>query len=103
MRSPGGQMSLIILHLRWNDVSLRQYQMVGQELATGDKAAVGCLFRQLRLSAGALLDTEVWRDETSAGRFLSELGHTVQPAGLGEPQVVTFSVPTQYAAVYERA
>jgi hypothetical protein len=96
-------MSLIIIHLRWNNVSSEEYEQVCWALPGGDVLPAGCLSRQLRRVGHALLGTEVWRGGDAAGSVRAQLPAIVQAVGLDEPQTVIFSVPKMFAVAYQRS
>jgi hypothetical protein len=96
-------MSMIVLHLRWNDAGAEQYhrmlELLPQEVGLPES---GLHSRDLRHRGRAILDVEVWGDDDSAQRFLDQLPALSRAAGLEEPQVVAFCLPAMYAAVYAR-
>jgi hypothetical protein len=96
-------MSLVVVHLRWDDVAPEQFHHIRRIIPPGRGFPAGCCSRQLRLEGRALLGTEVWADDGSAGRYLDGLPARVADAGLEPPQIVIFSLPAPYAAVYVRA
>ena len=95
-------MPLVILHLRWDDVSAEQYTGVCAVLPPGTASADGCRSRQLRHVGTALLGTEVWTDDAAAARHLDGLARAVEPIGLASPTTVAFCMPEVYARAYER-
>ena len=96
-------MSLVVVHLRWNDVDAEQYAAVCRALPDGDDLPAGCLARTLRLQGRVLHGTEVWAGIERAEDALRELPGTVAPAGLGAPMTAAFALPDVYAAPYRRA
>jgi hypothetical protein len=96
-------MSLVIVHLRWDDVDPAQYAQVCQALPDGDRLPPGCFSRKLRLQGRVLHGTEVWAGEGPAGRSLRELPDTVSAARLGPPMTAAFALPDAFAAPYRRA
>ncbi|HEX2072585.1 MAG TPA: hypothetical protein VHF92_02270 [Geodermatophilus sp.] len=95
-------MPLVILHLRWEDVSAEQYTRICAVLPPGTASADGCRSRQLRHVGTALLGIEVWTDDDAAARHMNGLARTVAPIGLAAPTTVAFCMPEVYARVYER-
>lgn len=93
-------MSLIIVHLRWDDVGPERYARLVRDLPDGDQRPDGCLLRRHRLQGRAVLATEVWIDEQHAGAFLDGLPELLGASGMGEPQRVVFAVPDCFAAGY---
>jgi hypothetical protein len=96
-------MSLVIVHLRWDDVEAEQYDQVRGAIPPGRGFPAGCCSRQLRLDGRALLGTEVWADDEAAARYLDELSERTGAARLEPPQIVLFSLPAPYDAAYRRA
>jgi hypothetical protein len=96
-------MSLIVVHLRWDDVGADQYAEVCRALPDGDRLPPGCLSRELRLQGRVLHGTEVWAALEPAEHALHELPDTVSAARLGAPMTVAFALPYAYAAPYRRA
>ena len=96
-------MSLIIVHLRWDDVAPEQFDLVRRVLPAGRGFPAGCCSRELRLEGRALLGTEVWDADEAAARYLDELSDRVAEAGLEPPQIVIFSLPAPYGTAYRRA
>jgi hypothetical protein len=96
-------MSMIVLHLRWNDAGAEQHHRMLELLPEEPGLPGSGLFsRELRHRGRAILDVEVWGDEDAAQRFLDRLPAVSRAAGLEEPQVVAFCLPAMYAAVYAR-
>ena len=93
-------LSLIVVHLRWNDVGPEQYEELCRALPDGARRPAGCLARQRRREGRAVLATEVWSDGGSADRFLTGLADLLGPAGMGEPQTACFAVPAVFAVGY---
>jgi hypothetical protein len=93
-------MPVIILHLRWDDVSSEQFDCVCQVVPPGSELPVGCCSYQLRHVGSTLLGTAVWSDEASAEAHLVVLPTLLAPARLSPPQVVAFSVPSVYGVGY---
>ena len=93
-------MSLVAVHLRWNDVRAEQYEHICRALPDGGALPAGCLSRRRRREGRAVLATEVWCSEQEAGRFLAGLPDALGPAGLGEPQLAVFAVPDVIAPGY---
>ena len=96
-------MSLIIVHLRWDDVAAEQFDQVRRAIPPGRGFPTGCCSRQLRLDGRALLGQEVWAENEAVARYLNELSQRVGGARLQPPQIVLFSLPAPYAAAYRRA
>lgn len=93
-------MSIIVVHLRWNDVDTEQYEQLCRALPDGAQRPEGCLLRQRRRQGTAVLATEVWIDEQHARAFMTELPELLGPAGLGDAQRAVFAVPSCFAAGY---
>jgi hypothetical protein len=93
-------MSLIVVHLRWDDVDPQQYGQLCRDLPDGPQRPAGCLFRQRRRQGRAVLETDVWADDLQAELFLAGLPDLLAPAGLEEPQRALFAVPAMFAAGY---
>ena len=96
-------MSLIIVHLRWDDVAPEQFDQVRRAIPPGLGFPAGCCSRQLRLDGRALLGEEVWADDDAAARYLDGLSQRLVDVHLEPPQIVLFSLPAPYAAAYRRA
>jgi hypothetical protein len=96
-------MSLITLHLRWDDVSPGQYEQVRPALSTDGALPADCYSRTARLQGRALRATEVWANEQAVDRHLAELSALVGPAGLGEPIMAMFAVPDMYATAFRQS
>jgi uncharacterized protein YeaC (DUF1315 family) len=96
-------MSLVTVHLRWNDIGPEQYDRVVRAVSEAGKPPAGCLSTQLRRNGTALMATEVWDSEV-AGNSMDRLVTTVREAGVEQrPQTAMFSVPEMYAVAYRRA
>ena len=96
-------MSLIVIHLRWNDVAAEQYEQFCHALVSLTASCDGCYSRQLRREGRAVLDTQVWRGVGEAERFLDRVAAAVRPCGVNEaPLTAMFSVPDVFAAGYTR-
>ena len=93
-------MSLIVVHLRWDDVDPAQFQHLCRILPDGPQRQAGCLHRRRQRHGDAVLSTEVWIDEQHAHAFLSALPELLRPAGLRDPQRAVFAVPDCFAAGY---
>ncbi|WP_167762307.1 hypothetical protein [Blastococcus sp. CT_GayMR20] len=96
-------MSLITLHLRWDDVSPQQYEQIRPALSTDGGLPADCCSRTARLQGRVLLTTEVWANEPAVNRHLAELSALVGPAGLGEPVMAMFAVPDMYASAFRQS
>ena len=96
-------MSLVVVHLRWDDVSLDQYERLCRMLPSGEGLPDDCFSRTLRHQGRVLHGTEVWAGEEAAGRSLAGLPETSASFGLGAPMTVVFSLPDLYAGPYRRA
>jgi hypothetical protein len=94
-------MSLVVVHLRWDDVGPDQYEQVRMALPD-DRLPEGCFTRELRLQGRVLHGTEVWAGEEAAGRHLRELPDLVSAARVGAPMTAAFAVPDAFAAPYRR-
>jgi hypothetical protein len=96
-------MSLITVHLRWNDIGTDQYERVVRAVSEAGRPPAGCLSTQLRRTGTSLMATEVWDSEV-AGDRMDGLVTTVRDAGVEQrPQTAMFSVPEMYAVAYRRA
>ena len=93
-------MSLIVMHLRWDDVDAEQDEHLRRVLPEGAQSGDGCLLRQRRRQGRAVLGTEVWIDHRAADRFLTGLPDLLGPAALPVPRCVAFAVPDCFAAGY---
>lgn len=93
-------MSLVIVHLRWNDVGPEQYEQICRALPDGAARPAGCLSCQRRREGHAVLATAVWRNAQEADRFLAGLSDALAPAAVGKPQMAVFAVPDAFAAGY---
>jgi hypothetical protein len=96
-------MSLVVMHLRWDDVDPDQYAQVCQALPDGDRLPAGCLSRKLRLQGRVLHGTEVWAAFEPAQQALRELPDIVSAARLAAPMSAAFALPDAFAAPYRRA
>jgi len=95
-------MSLITVHLRWNDIGPEQYDRVVGAVAEAGRPPAGCLSTQLRRTGTTLMATEVWDSEV-AGNRMDRLVTTVRGAGVEQPpQTAMFEVPQMYAVAYRR-
>jgi len=96
-------MSLIVIHLRWNDVAAEQYEEFCHALVALTASCDGCYSRQPRRQGCAVIDTQVWRGVGEAERFLDRVAAAVRPCGVDEaPLTAVFSVPDVFAAGYTR-
>jgi hypothetical protein len=96
-------MSLVTVHLRWNDIGPEQYDRVVRAVSEAGRPPAGCLSTQLRRTGTAVMATEVWDSEV-AGNRMDRLVTTVRDAGIEQrPQTAMFSVPQMYAVAYRRA
>ncbi len=96
----GGNVSLIVMHLRRNDVDPEQYEQICRALPDGEARPAGCLSRRRRRQGHAVVATEVWRNGKEADRFLAGLSDALGPAAVGKPQLAFFAVPDAFAAGY---
>ena len=95
-------MSLIIVHLRWNDPGPDRYQEIVRAIPHDGDLPPGCLSRQLRRGGGALMATETWDSEASGGR-MDHLAVALRAAGVEEaPQTAMFSMPAMFDVAYRR-
>jgi hypothetical protein len=93
-------MSLIFVHLRWNDPGPDRYEEIIRTIPQSGDLPTGCLSRHLRRQGGALLATETYDSEKSGGR-MDHLVTEMRTAGIEEsPQTAMFSVPSMYAVAY---
>ena len=93
-------MSLIVVHLRWDDVDPGQYEHLCRTVLDGPDRPAGRLHRRHERHGGVVLATEVWIDEERAGAHLAGLPELLGAAGLGEPQSAAFALPDCFAAGY---
>ena len=93
-------MSLIFVHLRWNDVGAEQFDQVCRALPPGSPLPEGCCSHQLRHVGRVLFGVGAWTDPQAAERFVDGLPDALRAAGLAAPQVAAFSVPTPYGVGY---
>jgi hypothetical protein len=94
-------MSLVVVHLRWDDVGPDQYAQVRRALPD-DRLPAGCFTRDLRLQGRVLHGTEVWAGVEPAERSLRELPVTVSGARVGAPVTAVFTLPDAFAVSYRR-
>jgi hypothetical protein len=96
-------MSLVTVHLRWNDIGPEEYDRVVRAVSEAGPPPAGCLSTHLGRVGSALMATEVW-DSEAAGNRMDRLVTTVRDAGVEQPpQTAMFSVPQMYAVAYRRA
>ena len=93
-------MSLIVVHLRWDDVDAGQYEQLCRILSEGPQQPAGRLHGRHQRHGSAVSATEVWIDEQRAGAFLSTLHEILGRAGLRDPQRAVFAVPDFFAVGY---
>ncbi len=96
----GETMSLVVMHLRWNDVGPEQYEQNCRALPDGGARPAGCLSRRRGRHGSAVLATDVWRGEQEANSFLARLAAELPPAAVGEPQMAIFTIPEIFATGY---
>jgi hypothetical protein len=96
-------MSLIVVHLRWDDVSRAQYELACRALPSGDRLPDGCFSRTLQLRGRVLHGTEAWAEQALAERSIADLPDTLASAGLAAPMTVVFALPDAFAAPYRQA
>ncbi|GAB3321815.1 hypothetical protein GCM10027451_43730 [Geodermatophilus aquaeductus] len=89
-------MSLLVLHLRWNDVDPERGALLSGLLPEGDDRPSHCLSRRHVRRPRTLMVYEVWDDGAAAEEELARV-RAVLGAGPGEPQRVVFSMPDLYA------
>jgi hypothetical protein len=95
-------MSIIVMHLRFNDLAAAQVKTVDALLDVAELSST-CWSRASRADGTALLMTLVWENEASALTFTDGLlAAAVSDACLDEPQVVMFAVPDLFAPAYRR-
>jgi hypothetical protein len=95
-------MSIVIVHLRWDDVGPEEYAELRHWLSDGAGLPAGCLSRDFEHRGTVLTGTEVWTGETAARRFVEGLPVTSALAGLAPPMTAAFALPDQYAGPYLR-
>ena len=96
-------MSLVVVHLRWDDVGPDQFTAIRRALPDGAELPPGCLARTHRLQGRVLHGTDVWAGYEAAEQALRELPGTAEDVGLAAPMTVAFALPDAYAASYRRA
>lgn len=97
-------MSIICMHLRWDDLSSEQHE-AARGLLGGlyQDDLSGCHSSSSRAAGAALLATLVWQDEESAARFTQgRLADLVATQRMTEPQTACFAVPEMFAVGYRR-
>jgi hypothetical protein len=95
-------MSLIFVHLRWDDPGPDRYEEIIRAIPQDGDLPPGCLSRQLRRGAGALMATETWDSEASGGR-MDQLAVALRTAGIeAAPQTAMFSMPAMFDIAYRR-
>ena len=93
-------MSLVVVHLRWNDVDPEKYEELLLTVPGDGGLPTGCLSRRLRREGNAVLATEVWDDEVAGGR-MDDLVTAVRAVGVRQPpQLAMLTVPAGYAVAY---
>ena len=93
-------MSLVVVHLRWNDVDPEKYEELVLTVPGDGGLPTGCLSRRLRREGNAVLATEVWDDEVTGGR-MDDLVTAVRAVGVRQPpQLAMLTVPAGYAVAY---
>lgn len=90
-------MSLLVLHLRWNDLDAERSALLADSLPEDDDRPRGCLSRRHVRQSRSLMVYEVWDDGRAAEEELARV-RAVVGAGHEEPQRVVFSVPDLFAA-----
>ena len=96
-------MSVIVMHLRFDDLAAAQTRAVRAQLAV-EKLPSSCWSHTSRASGTAMLMTLAWADGASAVAFTDgPLAALVADACLDEPQVVMFAVSDLFAPAYRRA
>jgi hypothetical protein len=88
--------SLLVLHLRWNDVDPERGALLSGLLPEGDDRPPRCLSRRHVRRPRTLMVYEVWDDGAAAEEELARV-RAVLGADQGEPQRVVFSMPDLYA------
>ncbi len=95
-------MSIIVMHLRFDDLAAAQVKAVDALLDVAELSST-CWSRASRADGTALLMTLVWENESSASTFTDGLlAAAVSDACLDEPQVVMFAVSDLFAPAYRR-
>ncbi|NEM04489.1 hypothetical protein [Geodermatophilus normandii] len=90
-------MSLLVLHLRWNDLDAERSALLADALPEDDGRPPRCLSRRHVRHPRALMVYEVWDDGPAAEEELARV-RAVVGADHEEPQRVVFSVPDLFAA-----
>ncbi len=93
-------MSLIVVHLRWDDVSPGQYEHLCRVLPERPPEPAGCLHLPRHRQGSAVLSTEVSIDEPQTSAFLSTLPELLGSAGLRDPQCAVLAAPHSFAVGY---
>ena len=89
-------MSLLVLHLRWNDLDQERYARLRDAIPEGDDRPSSCLSRRHVRQPRAVMVYEVWDDGVAAEEELARV-RAVLGAGPDEPQRVVFSMPDLFA------
>ncbi|SFT50745.1 hypothetical protein SAMN05660657_01150 [Geodermatophilus amargosae] len=89
-------MSLLVLHMRWNDLDAERSALLADSLPEDDGRPRSCLSRRHVRHPRALMVYEVWDDGLAAEEELARV-RAVLGAGPEEPQRVVFTVPDLFA------
>ncbi|MGY1607900.1 MULTISPECIES: hypothetical protein [unclassified Geodermatophilus] len=93
-------MSLLCIHLCWDDAGPRQHAGLRQLLPPVRLDDRGpCLHRRTWLAGDRVLGVEVWSDDDAASRHLADLPANSRAAGLEAPTVVVLVWPDVYRAL----
>ena len=96
-------MSMVVEHLRWNDVTDEQAEALERVFAQAQHGSSGCWSASLRRQGGAAVATAVFASRDSAVAFCTgELQEATDYCSLGDPQEAAFEVPSLFAAGYRR-
>ncbi|MGY1780075.1 hypothetical protein [Geodermatophilus sp. SYSU D01036] len=94
-------MSLLVLHLRWNDVEPAQYEVLRRALPEDVDRPLHCLSRRHVRQPRSVMVYEVWEDARAAEDELARIRALVD-AGPEQPQRVVFVLPDVFAAGFGR-
>jgi hypothetical protein len=90
-------MSVLVIHLCWDDAGPRNLAGLQQLLPPVRLAADGpCMHRRTWLSGDRVLGIEVWCDDDAARLHLDELPLTSRAALLDAPTVIVLVMPDAY-------
>ncbi|MGY1731121.1 hypothetical protein ACI798_06320 [Geodermatophilus sp. SYSU D01045] len=94
-------MSLLVLHLRWNDVDPEQYEVLRRALPEDADRPPRCLSRRHVRQPRSVMVYEVWDDARAAEDELGRI-RALLDAGPEQPQRVVFVLPDVFAPGFAR-